>query len=1308
MKSKLTFGRLQQIRSSALLLFALLLSVGTLQAQTPQYSVGSLTAGSNVIPFGNGSSWNSYRCQFLYLPGQFGVVPTGMAISKIYFVPTSSGTATFTDFNVAIGQSNITGLSASSWVTGLATALSESSYTFSYTSSQWWQITLTTPIPYDPSMPLIVDAWKTSSTQSIGLRNQSASPGNRRAYSPFPSATPSGASTTMYTFGFDLVPLAPDNAGITALISPVNFCGGNYPVQVELTNSGLNTLTSATIDWELDNIPQPSFNWTGSLATGAKTTVTIGNNLPFGATIRTIKAWSSLPNGMADTVNADDTLNDAARAGLNGVYVVGATGDFPTVVDAANTLNKYGVCGPVTMDIQSGTYTSDVQLNNIYGASATNRITFKSQTGNPSNVVIRALPGATGHVFALNSASYITIKNVTIQSDAGTNDGRVLTFAGSASHDSVLNCTINCSPGATGSNTAGIYGGGLGDASDNVFINNRINRGYYGIYWEGTGTAASSLTKDHIFDNNTITDAYVYSTYFYYTSNLKFRYNKISAINSPTTHYGLYGYYNDNAFEVIGNEFVITGPGTKYGIRPYYSDGTSANPGLIVNNTVAIDCGSSTAYGIFNYYSNYQYFVNNSVSVNSTSTSSYAARFYYSSTSYKNNVAYNNAFSNVTGDGYTMYVYSTTASYNNTWDYNNLHNGKDQLVERGTPANTYKTLAAWQAASDQDDHSISYDPGFMSLTDLRPDPNNPASWSLNGRGLHLDDNVMDIANNPRAETRPDGVPDIGAYEFAPEVAPPVAEVSPAIPAPGQTQIFTFGQREVARVTWGHNAPAANLEVRQYSGEKGIGVAAAASPFGSMYFHTDVKSMGNVPAFDYDFKVHYMDIWLGDIGNENDLRLAQKVASYPWMVYSDLLSSSNAAANEINASALNRFGSFTGLENGSIPSAFVRSGGKVIICVGNSVQLRAEPQTGDFYKWYLNGLEIPGASGPSATTYNATLAGDYTVAITYGGKIVESVPLAITTIAAPNAIINSNGPLTYCIGNGLTLDAGTAQGVSYQWQLDGNNIPGATSNTYPVNQSGNYTVIVENIGCATTSTITPVTSGPISVNLGNDTSYCEVKNVWATLDAGYPGAKYLWSTGDTSRVIEVRNGGTYWVNVDAGPNCQGSDQIEVTIDPLPKANGISFVRNGNTYQFYPSGPIGATGFLWLFSDGSTSTVDNPVKSIDGELYVRLVMFNQCGSDTVQLGWPLTVTNTVEENTITVFPNPANDYINIHTGSAAISELMVINSVGAVVNTVNTAAGQQEYRMNVANLPAGNYMLRATTSEGIINKQFNIIR
>lgn len=1026
-------------------------------------------------------------------------------------------------------------------------------------------------------------------------------------------------------------------------------------------------------------------------------------------------------------------LCTASYAQLSGNYTIGGTTpDYPTVVAAVNDLNSSGISGPVTFDIRSGTYTGQVSINNITGASAANRITFQSETGNPADVTINFNPGSSNnYIIRLNNASYVTIQKLTVTT-LSTSRGRLIEFRTNASYNVVDNCILNAV--GTSSNMACIYGTSL-RGTDNTFKNNTLTRGYYGIYFRGSSTSFSNNTKNTVIENNVYNNVWYYSNYLYYQHNLKFRGNTITKTDNGThygariyyadskleftdntitmdgtgTRYGLYAYYNDGGMVVSDNTITITSTGTKYGMRMYYNYGTATNVNEVMNNVIAINSATSTAYGMFNYYSRYQLTANNSINVKSTSTSSVAARFYFSSNSYRYNQVVNNAFSNETGSGYTLYLYNGNQAYNNTWDYNNIYNGTNKLVQTTSPSQTFSKLSTWQAAYDQDMNSISYDPGFTSTTDLRPDVNNPACWSLNGRAVHIAGNIVDAANNTRVDALIDGVPDIGAYEFVPESLPPLAVATPSVADPGDVQVFTFGQREVGQIKWGvSGGQVPQVEVRQYSGEMGVGIAAAANPYGAMYFHTDINALGSAKNFDFELNLDYMDIWLGTIGNENDLRMASKVPTYSWMVYSDMLSSSNPATNNIDAPKLVNFASFTGLENNSILSAFVIPQSKTTICFGSSVVLDAEPASGDFYKWHLNGKEIVGASGSNYTSYTASQPGNYTVQITYGGKIIESVPLSVNTIAAPNAIINANGPLTYCTGNGLVLNAGNTSGVTYQWQLNGVNIPGATTNMYPVTQSGDYRVLVENIGCASASTPTSIKAGPLTVDLGNDTSYCEVKNVYAKLDAGYPGAKYTWSTGETTRTINVLKPGKYTVRVDAGPNCVDDDEIIVNIDPLPSANGISFVQNENTYQFFPSGAKDASGFLWIFSDGTMSTQDNPVKTIIGDLYVRMVMFNGCGSDTVQLGWPLSVNVVAKEAKLGIYPNPANDVIHVQMdGSAAIDEIMITNTVGSVVANVKVTNANKQ-TINIAHLPTGNYMLRATTTNGVINKQFSVIR
>lgn len=1108
--------------------------------------------------------------------------------------------------------------------------------------------------------------------------------------------------TGYVTFEPDII--GNNNAGVGELLSPSpGFCAGNFPIRVKVNNSGVNTINTVDINWELDNVAQAGITYNTAIPSGGSADVTLSNSVTFGNAPRKIKAWTTLPNGMVDTVNGNDTLDITVRAGLSGTYTVGGSGaDFIDVVDAANALTQYGMCGAVVMDIATGTYTGQVILNTISGLNATNTLTFKSQTGNASDVVINASVSGNAPVVQLNSVSYITVKDVTITS-VNANSGRVVEFTGSSSYDSIANCVINSTGTTSSSNTSGIYGIDL-TGGNLALINNTINGGYYGIRVEGVGT--SNKTPGNVIDGNTINNAYYYSSYFYYTDDLKFTNNVMSAINTPTTHYGIYTRYCDGGLHIINNEITITGSsGTAYGMYNYYDDATSGNPGLIVNNAIAVDFASSTAHGIYSYYSKYQNFLNNSVSVNTTATDSWAGRFYYSSSSYSNNKVFNNAFTNVSGSNYTLYVYRV--DYNNEWDYNNIHSGNNKLVERGTPTATYNTLDAWVNAEGQDVHSISYDPGFISTTDLHPNVNNPASWSLNGRALHIAGNTADLDNNARVDTRQAGVPDIGAYEFTPDVMPPVATATPTNADQGQTQVFTFGQREVATIQWGTRAPTGLVEVRQYSGERGVGVVADASPSGTMFFHTDIKNLGNADAYDVDLNVDYMDIWLGNINSEADLRLAHKVPTFSWRIYNGTLSSVDAALNDLNAQSIHRFGSFTGLENGSIPSAFVRPNGRVVFCIGDTLQLQAEPMTGTYYKWYKDGTPIAGAEGPNYSTYTASQAGSYSVAITVAGKVIESVPLPISTVAAPNAVIGASGSLTYCTGNGLTLNAGSTPDVKYQWQLNGQNIPGATNSTYAVQEAGDYTVTVENIGCATASTITPVTAGPLDVSLGNDTTYCEQQNVFATLDAGYPGARYVWNTGDTTQTIEVKQSGDYTVYVDAGPNCIDRDTITVNIDPLPSASGISFVQNGNTYKFFASGLNAVDAYEWIFSDGTTSTDPSPERTISGDLYVRVILYNTCGRDTVQLGWPLTVDNVPAGEDVTIYPNPASNSLNIQLGNATAQQVLIYNGVGAMVKQVGNV-NDSKVTIDVSTLAAGNYTIQIGTADGIVTRKFNIVR
>lgn len=122
---------------------------------------------------------------------------------------------------------------------------------------------------------------------------------------------------------------ATDDAAILGITSPLiaNFegmmpdfyslkhtvCTGTITPVVTLYNAGSNTLTSAQIDYHVDNTIMIMYNWTGSLAPGASIAVTLPASIvPDGH--HHIHAMVSMPNGNADINRMNDMKGGSFRS----------------------------------------------------------------------------------------------------------------------------------------------------------------------------------------------------------------------------------------------------------------------------------------------------------------------------------------------------------------------------------------------------------------------------------------------------------------------------------------------------------------------------------------------------------------------------------------------------------------------------------------------------------------------------------------------------------------------------------------------------------------------------------------------------------------------------------------------------------------------------------------------------------------------------------------------------------------------------------------------------------------------------------
>ncbi|MCD8574258.1 MAG: polymer-forming cytoskeletal protein, partial [Erysipelotrichaceae bacterium] len=296
------------------------------------------------------------------------------------------------------------------------------------------------------------------------------------------------------------------DAGISQITSPIGSVpsGSLVDIDVELTNFGLNTLTSADIVWALNNVIQDTIHWTGSLPYQHSDTITLANT-SFNGGVYTIKSWTSIPNLVADTINTNDTTIISFNSCLSGTYTIGkpanGTFDFPSFNDAKNALMNAGVCGHVIFNVDTGSYTEQLNFGAIPGAGPNSTITFQSANSDSSSVILSYSGTSTdNYTIYLNGADYMTFRGMTIKA-LNTSYGTVIQLANGAHRNTFENNEL-ISIG-TSSNNRVVY-----DYTTlnnyNTYRNNLMKNGYYSLYIYGASTA--SWQKGTVIEGNLVVE----------------------------------------------------------------------------------------------------------------------------------------------------------------------------------------------------------------------------------------------------------------------------------------------------------------------------------------------------------------------------------------------------------------------------------------------------------------------------------------------------------------------------------------------------------------------------------------------------------------------------------------------------------------------------------------------------------------------------------------------------------------------------------------------------------------------------------
>lgn len=255
------------------------------------------------------------------------------------------------------------------------------------------------------------------------------------------------------------------------------------------------------------------------------------------------------------------------------------------------------------------------------------------------------------------------------------------------------------------------------------------------------------------------------------------------------------------------------------------------------------------------------------------------------------------------------------------------------------------------------------------------------------------------------------------------------------------------------------------------------------------------------------------------------------------------------------------------------------------CIGQAITLDAG-NPGCTYHWST------GATTPSITS---STAGTYTVTVTNPIGCMGTFDAMLHFVEPPNVQLGPD--TTLCSGRTLVIDAGNP-GSTYFWST------GATTRDISVTQPGMYSVQVNNGFCQRMDAITvafnpspaEMATHQFHTCLGEDQHFVRI-------DAGNPGSRFEWNTGEHAQVILAGAYGWYVVEVINQFDCAARDSAEV-IEYCPSAIFIpnTFTPNGDGINdvFIPVGKNIAAMHLYVFDRWGNLMFesDDPTMGWDG--------------------------------------------------------------------------------------------------------------
>lgn len=462
------------------------------------------------------------------------------------------------------------------------------------------------------------------------------------------------------------------------------------------------------------------------------------------------------------------------NAQLSGTYTINSNSsqnpDYTSLSAAASALSA-GVSGQVIFEVAPGTYEEYVTVNQINGASATNRVIFRGMGADNQQVVITSNAGYTDKsTLKLSGADYVTFENMMVTTSS-TAKARLLVFDGQCDYDRFENVRFVGIEVPTNSsdNDKNLVHMNNGDGivnHDTQFVGCQFINGCIALYLQGKNMTL--FNENVLVENCNFENQQFKSIYITFYNNVVLRGNTVVNANDFKTDYNaidIFQCYNGAIIEKnVMNITRTTSYSTVFRIRPLV--GTAENHVIIRNNIVNLQANSSSyAFAIDYNECAYIDFAHNTLKCTGTGEN---INIFVQKNGTNFNF-YNNLLVNTT-NGYVFRFNNSVDS--RVCDYNRIqYTGAN--IGRFTTTDC-ATLSDWTTATGFDSHSAVCTPNFVGTNDLH---------ITDATGLTVANPLSYVTTDIDDQNRSTTAPCAGADELAsgtnlpPVVANPVSNIT---------------------------------------------------------------------------------------------------------------------------------------------------------------------------------------------------------------------------------------------------------------------------------------------------------------------------------------------------------------------------------------------------------------------------------------------------------------------------------------------------------------------------------------------------